>query len=572
MRTLFPALLGLALAGLAAVPAPAGDAATIAKLIEQLGADSFADREAASKALDKIGTPALEAVRKATKSGDAEVRKRATELAAKIGRRAASEAALAPKMVHLAFKDTPLKEAVKGFAEKSGYDIVLFDPQEKLKGKRVTLDTGKATFWAAMEKFCAAAGVVEGDVNQAGAMPNLRPRPLPAAPGGAPAIVPVPGKGKVDPNIDGEAAAAKRAAERLAFLVAAMQKEAPPPPAAVPPKPVGPKLLLNGGVAGITPTAMAPVPPGQITLVPGEEKVPADTSSSVRVRRADPKRFATNAGEKEIGLILELSAEPRLVLQQVQSLQVDVAEDDNGQKLARARPEGGSDAPPGPPVALPGGRRVIMPPFDGAGPGPAWYPPSSNGVHVYAELKLKKGEKASKSLKRLEGTVAATALGEKEALLVVESPGKAAGQSVKGKHGGQIRVTAVNKQGDSSVQVEFEFEAPPGVVAETRYRATDPRAMATRATLERAAGVAPLPFLTPGLYTPWGLTFQDDKGNALLAQIRPNFRKAGGDKVEFLATYLLDKDGKGEPARLVYTGRRQSQVQIPFKLAGVELK
>ncbi len=61
-------------------------------------------------------------------------------------------------------------------------------------------------------------------------------------------------------------------------------------------------------------------------------------------------------------------------------------------------------------------------------------------------------------------------------------------------------------------------------------------------------------------------------GNAVMASIRPINHKPGGSKVEYLATYQPGKDGKGEPARLVYTGRRQVQVSIPFKLAGVELK
>jgi uncharacterized protein (TIGR03067 family) len=53
-------------------------AARVARLIAQLGADRFAQREAASKDLEAIGEPALAALRKAaTSSDDVEVRRRA---------------------------------------------------------------------------------------------------------------------------------------------------------------------------------------------------------------------------------------------------------------------------------------------------------------------------------------------------------------------------------------------------------------------------------------------------------------------------------------------------------------
>ncbi len=54
--------------------------AEIDRLIRQLGADDFNQREAASKALERIGVPAWAAVEIACKSTDAEVRRRAAEL------------------------------------------------------------------------------------------------------------------------------------------------------------------------------------------------------------------------------------------------------------------------------------------------------------------------------------------------------------------------------------------------------------------------------------------------------------------------------------------------------------
>lgn len=44
---------------------------SVDRLIKQLASDSFAEREAASRKLEAIGEPALEALQKATKHGDA---------------------------------------------------------------------------------------------------------------------------------------------------------------------------------------------------------------------------------------------------------------------------------------------------------------------------------------------------------------------------------------------------------------------------------------------------------------------------------------------------------------------
>lgn len=81
----------------------------------------------------------------------------------------------------------------------------------------------------------------------------------------------------------------------------------------------------------------------------------------------------------------------------------------------------------------------------------------------------------------------------------------------------------------------------------------------------------------PQRYAPYGLTLVDDKGKVLPAIITPNYRKGGfrggaGQKMEFVATYRPEKGAPAEPARLVFTGRRQVAVTIPFKLENVDLK
>jgi len=63
---------------------PAADAAEIDRLIKQLGSEKFADRDAAQKALVKIGLPAVEPLRRATGHSEPEIASRAKQALAEI--------------------------------------------------------------------------------------------------------------------------------------------------------------------------------------------------------------------------------------------------------------------------------------------------------------------------------------------------------------------------------------------------------------------------------------------------------------------------------------------------------
>src|SRR5262245_22058117 len=76
---------------LAAAPPPSPRAAEVERFIAQLGSDAFAEREAASKRLEAIGEPALEALRKALTSDDLEVRDRARRVVAVVENRIYAE-------------------------------------------------------------------------------------------------------------------------------------------------------------------------------------------------------------------------------------------------------------------------------------------------------------------------------------------------------------------------------------------------------------------------------------------------------------------------------------------------
>src|SRR5262245_1004364 len=82
------ATLGLSVLLLGAAPPETESPSRIAALIEQLGADSFSRREAASKALADIGVPAVRFLRKAAVSSkNPEIRSRAERVLQTIGAR-----------------------------------------------------------------------------------------------------------------------------------------------------------------------------------------------------------------------------------------------------------------------------------------------------------------------------------------------------------------------------------------------------------------------------------------------------------------------------------------------------
>jgi hypothetical protein len=86
---LWPVCLLSAVLALGAAPPPepaeeSSEAQTVQRLVAQLGSEKFADRESAGEQLETIGFPALKALKQATRSGDLEVRKRATRVIAAI--------------------------------------------------------------------------------------------------------------------------------------------------------------------------------------------------------------------------------------------------------------------------------------------------------------------------------------------------------------------------------------------------------------------------------------------------------------------------------------------------------
>jgi hypothetical protein len=656
--------LGL-LAGLAvmlSVPTRAAektDPETISKLIGKLSSNRFVDREKAQKALDAIGLPALEALRKAAEeSKDMETRRRAAELVSKLEKQEVTAKVLTPTRLRLSFHKTPLKEAIGQFRQKSGYDIILHDPENKLKDRKVTLDTGETTFWEAFDQFCVKAGLVEASAQDLG---QPVPAPPGAFPGGTPPIIlPAPGvrpiriqriqiqvqpgkpirvpaqkKPAVEKKSDeaparstetkpGKGASVPRAARAQVAVAQAAQTQparakaqagqAParkgrPVPAVVQPLPAIQPVPFGRPVIFPQPGQIGGQP-GQLILKDGKEKpVPTCYSGAVRIQAlADTRRFGT-APDGQILVGLKVSPEPKIRWQTLVNLRVTKAVDDQGQTLTPMMDNvPGVGAPPAPFGGFGGARGIRMLPVGGP-----WAVNSYGGLHQYLSVRLKKGEKASKQLKELSGTITAQVLGEPEVHIHTDAILKSSGKAYKGKAGGQIKVNGVQvNNGRVTVRVELEQPAnvvpaqtggirgfnggtqiilPPQVLpvpapppaapgklgafqvqVQGRIQIAAPGAQIAPAQIQIQVGGGGVAFV-PGYFGNMnGLELQDEKGKAIPCISSGMVGRAGpgGFVAEHQMIFQVQKDQK--PARLVFKGSKQFNVDIPFTLKNVPLQ
>ncbi len=154
---ILPALLVALAVGVAKEPPPKFTEA--AKLVEQLGSQDFAEREAATKRLEELGTTALEELRIGVKSENPETARRAQDLLRKVERRLVNDKILSPTLVELDVKDQPLDAVLAELSKQAKWEVVLGGlKSEDLAVKKITLSTsGKVAFWGAILKLCDAA-------------------------------------------------------------------------------------------------------------------------------------------------------------------------------------------------------------------------------------------------------------------------------------------------------------------------------------------------------------------------------------------------------------------------------
>ena len=137
-------------------------AIVLRRLVASLASPDFRERETATQELDRAGESALEPLRQAAKTADAETRRRAVALVERIGRRQAGARILAPTLVTLNYDHVPLAQAVADLARRTDMSIAVHGPAA-VAGRTVTLFADKATAWQAVQPFCHQAGLHQWD-------------------------------------------------------------------------------------------------------------------------------------------------------------------------------------------------------------------------------------------------------------------------------------------------------------------------------------------------------------------------------------------------------------------------
>ena len=636
-------LAGLAVA-LDALPGRAADKAdeaAIKKWIGKLGG-RFVEREKAQKELEKIGLPALDALRKAAEKGDPETRRRAGELVAKLEKQVLAARVLAPTKVRLTFKDTPVKEAVAELAKKTGYNITLHDPQNALKDRKVTLDTGETTFWQAFDQLCVKAGLTEASQQD---LMQAVPVPLPGRIQPPRGILPVNPPGRVAPlpplrlkpalppqKLAPPQKGARAEQAQLHFVFAlkdevklaqapAVKGKARAVPAQIQVQPaqriqilpaVGGPIQIQPGVwRGGRPIRRWPmIQPGQIILKDGKARtLPTFYAGAVRIRVLDnPAQLIGPPPVGEHYLGLQVSPEPKIRWQQLVNVRIDKAVDDQGQTLM----PGMGGTPAGPAVGI-GGGFAPQPMIWNAGFG-------YGSLHQTIPVRLKKGEKPSKSLKELSGTITAAVLAEPETLISADNILKAVGKTFKGKEGGSIKVNAV-EENNGQLRLRVELVQPANVVPANQAGfggigfggPGGPMILPIAPPPVPVPAPAPLPPAKPllprGAFQVQGrvvqvqaapVQIQIQIGGGGAVQINPGMGFVGGnnngglvlldDKGKVIPTIgsgMMGRGGPGgvvwehhltfrpqkgqQPARLVFKGSKRVNVEIPFQFKNVTL-
>lgn len=479
-------------------------------LVAKLGSRDFQEREDATKALICAGAPALEYLQRAGTDPDAEIRRRAGMIVARIEKDLDTTRLLKPKRIHLVYHDTPISEAVADFAKKSGYPLQFEGDRVRLAGRKITLDTGDVTFWEALDQFCRTAGLME----QHG--------PRPANP----------------------STAAMTPKEMRLMELRMMQRRG----MAIPP---------------------ARVDFGRLVLLEGRENLPTSQTGGIRMRVLRPgTQIPGNAkSSEEAVLALEVSPEPSIDWRGVLETRVDKALDFPGRDVKPIQentvPPNGMVNDMGAVVAfnLNMANNAVI--FGGdvdnltvqSGPPPREIP-----------IRLKLNDRYTKALREIRGVVFAQVQSPQEPVIRADKILQAQGKTFKGPENSFLKIHEAQRGDKGQIKLRVTLKGPSmgedalammqGAIFVRRFNGR----MAFMAQQEGETAAAQR------------LALQDAKGQSFqLVSSEESTQVNGTEITQELRLVYQSKQGLEEPAQLIYSGNRLVTVEIPFTFKDVPL-
>ena len=145
-----------------------------------------------------------------------------------------------------------------------------------------------------------------------------------------------------------------------------------------------------------------------------------------------------------------------------------------------------------------------------------------------------------------------------QVLVVVEDVFKAVGKTAKGPHGGTVRLVEIQREAEGILRLRLQIEAPSAAADEPPlpFNATiiiDGRIVGQQREPLSAANFT---LLGPG-----------GKRLPVVGAVNTGVRAGSAQEVEL--TYRVE--GKVTAAKFVYSGRRTTVIEVPFRLKNVPL-
>ncbi|HZZ73178.1 MAG TPA: hypothetical protein VFE24_13060 [Pirellulales bacterium] len=137
-------------ARLSSVQAQEEPSVRIARLVHQLGSDSFSERKQADEELAKFGVESRRELELAAQSPNAEVRLRAADLL----RRQKLKDLWLPGHVQIHVKQEPAENVLNAFMEQTGNHLLRGDSYGTFHEAKVDLDLAQGNFWPALDELC----------------------------------------------------------------------------------------------------------------------------------------------------------------------------------------------------------------------------------------------------------------------------------------------------------------------------------------------------------------------------------------------------------------------------------
>ena len=538
----------------------------ISEMIKSLGDSSFEVREKAEKDLGLAGEPALEQLRKARKSEDPEIRRRAESLIKKIETESDNKKLIDPKKITMKHVDAPVTEVIADLVKQSGYRIVLEDKSRALESKKISVEMKDASFWEALQTISVKANLVEvaGLQGVAGnpirvefPKPNVFPRAVPKL-----VPPPVPPKEEEEPK---KGVKNDGGPQAIRVLFVPQEKAQPVAPPAVLPQPLLPPGIGLGQVFGQIAIGMdqAPAARGKenvIILKEGKfDLLPTDNRSAYRIRLLkNPETVFGKPDDKHILIGLEVTPEPRFKLQEITGVKITKAVDESGQILEQDTNISRNDilAPP-----MPG--RIIARPIQALG-----QEGKAGAVDSKVPIHFLKAQKDSKSIQMLEGKLILQVLDDSKPILEITNIEKEVGKKIEGKSGAWLKINECGKDAKGSHSLRIEYDIPAdAVAANNRIQLGNIRVqnniVIQNGQFNIVGGAAPANLGDFKIFDAEGKTLTPNSSSTSV-QIGP-----GGTKRSINVTYPANSKA---PFKIIYEGGTTIAVEVPFSLKLIPLQ